>query len=203
MSSAPKHAISPPPERGAQPSDRAPLQGPGRGAEGLRAGRRWESILAVLSVCLPIPLLAATGLSIPLPAGVERIGAALVAWADDAVDGSPLGEGGSIILADSESAAPEVVEKVGVTLLRTTGKTRTTAPADGTGGAGNPTKEKDEGGGGGSSPPDPGGGDPDDDPGVIEETVNEVSEETEPVVDEVEKTVDELLPADELLGLGE
>ncbi|MEX2613394.1 MAG: hypothetical protein WD380_07440 [Gaiellaceae bacterium] len=46
--------------------------------------RRWERIVVVLGVCLPIPLSAASGLTIPLPAVVERIAASLVPFADAA-----------------------------------------------------------------------------------------------------------------------
>ena len=51
---------------------------------GARALRHWERALIVLAVCLPVPVLAATGLSIPLPSTVERLAAALVPWADTA-----------------------------------------------------------------------------------------------------------------------
>src|SRR5919109_3931950 len=75
-----------------------------------RLGTRWERTLAVLCICLPIPVLAATGLSIPLPAGVERIAALLVAWVDESDDASLLGDSGAIVLAGSEQAAPEGAE---------------------------------------------------------------------------------------------
>ena len=50
----------------------------------MRMSRRWERIGVVLGVCLPIPLSAASGLTIPLPAVVERIAASLVPFADAA-----------------------------------------------------------------------------------------------------------------------
>ena len=209
MTSAPKHAISPAFAH----------------ADSRERGHAWERILAVLIVCLPIPLLAATGLTIPLPAGVERIGAALVAWTDDGPDASPLGASGAIVLSGSEETAPESPTSVGVSLHRSTGLPglEATDPA----GGGKPAKEQNEGsggagdggggggagggggggaggGGGGSDPPDPGGGDPGDDPGLVEGTVKEVVETTEPVVDEVESTLDDVLPTDDLLpALGE
>jgi uncharacterized membrane protein YgcG len=213
MTSAPKHAISPAFAH----------------ADARERGHAWERILAVLIVCLPVPLLAATGLTIPLPAGVERIGAALVAWTDDGPAASPLGESGAIVLAGSEEAAPESPTSVGVSLHRSTGLPglETTNPADGA----KPAKEQNEGsggagggggasdgggggaggaggggggGGGGSGPPDPGDGDPGDDPGLVEGTVKEVVETTEPVVEEAESTLDDLLPTDDLLPrLGE
>lgn len=57
-----------------------PLEQSNRG----RAQRISERILIVLGVCLPVPLLAMTGLSIPLPATVERLAASLVPWASAA-----------------------------------------------------------------------------------------------------------------------
>jgi hypothetical protein len=45
-----------------------------------RSGFRWT--LALLGVCLPVPVCAVSGLSLPLPATVERIAASLVPWAD-------------------------------------------------------------------------------------------------------------------------
>ena len=47
-------------------------------------GRRLETIAIAIGICLPVPLLAATGLSVPLPNVVERIAAALVPWAEPA-----------------------------------------------------------------------------------------------------------------------
>src|SRR5688572_29342780 len=43
-----------------------------------------QRIVLFLGVCLPVPLLAATGLSIPLPATVERLAAQLVPFAEAA-----------------------------------------------------------------------------------------------------------------------
>jgi hypothetical protein len=42
---------------------------------------RLETLVLAAGICLPVPLLAATGLSVPLPNVVERIAAALVPWA--------------------------------------------------------------------------------------------------------------------------
>ena len=39
-------------------------------------------LVVAAGICLPVPLLAATGLSVPLPNVVERIAAALVPWAE-------------------------------------------------------------------------------------------------------------------------
>jgi len=62
-----------------------------------------------------------------------------------------------------------------------------TPSKDGGGGSGG-----NGGNGGGSTPPDPGGGDPGDGPGLVEETVKKVTEE--PLVQEVDDTLGELLP---------
>jgi hypothetical protein len=193
MTPASEIAISPGRAPGARPSDRA-----------RDYGRRWERVFAVLGVCLPVPLLALTGLSIPLPAGVERIGAALVAWADASVDGAdPLGLGdrGSIVLASGERVPqapsgpePDTARRVFASVAPLAGSAPGGAedggapPKDAGGGSGG----SGGGSGGGSTPPDPGGGDPGDEPGLVEETVKEVTEE--PLVEEVGDTLDELLP---------
>ena len=160
-------------------------------------------------MCLPVPLLALTGLSIPLPAGVERLGAALVSWADTSVEGAdPLGLGdrGSIVLASGErvlvqaptgpeaDTARRVLASLPLTGTPSGGaKDGGAPPKDGGGGSGG----GNGGNGGGSTPPDPGGGDPGggdpgDEPGLVEGTVKTVTEE--PLVEEVGKTLEELLP---------
>jgi hypothetical protein len=67
--------------------------------------RRCERYLAFGGVLLPIPLFAASGLSLPLPAAVERLAAALVPWAEAATNGNQLvarGPGGSIVRLGGE-----------------------------------------------------------------------------------------------------
>jgi hypothetical protein len=179
-------------------------------------GGRWERLLAVLGVCLPVPLLALTGLSIPLPAGVERIGAALVAWTDASVDGvDPLGldDRGSIVLAAGEDALlqapsgaePDAARRVLAASAPTSGPAASGAKDGGTpskdgggsgsggdGGGGGSGNGGGSGGNGGGSGGNGGGGDPGDDPGLVEETVKKVTEE--PVVEEVDETLDEVLP---------
>jgi hypothetical protein len=194
MTPASDIAISPARAHGTRASDRARVH-----------DGRWERVLAVLGVCLPVPLLALTGLSIPLPAGVERLSAALVSWADASVDGAdPLGLGdrGSIVLASGERVlvqAPSGPEAdTARRVLASSAPLAGTAPGGAKDGG---TPPKDEGGGsgganggngGGSTPPDPGGGEPVDEPGLVEGTVKTVTEE--PLVEEVDKTLDELLP---------
>src|SRR5688572_1496191 len=64
---------------------------------------RWERLLIVLGICLPVPVFAATGLTIPLPATVERLAAALVPWVETAmVDSNRALLRGTIILAPGE-----------------------------------------------------------------------------------------------------
>ena len=61
--------------------------------------------LAVLAVALPVPLLAAAGLSLPLPATVERLAAKLVPFGDPAALDAATGERptqGTIVLASGE-----------------------------------------------------------------------------------------------------
>jgi hypothetical protein len=64
-----------------------------------RSGLRWT--LALLGVCLPVPICAVSGLSLPLPAAVERIAASLVPWSDgiamSANEALGIGARGSIV----------------------------------------------------------------------------------------------------------
>jgi hypothetical protein len=162
-------------------------------------GARWERLLAVASVCLPIPFLAATGLSIPLPASVERIGAALVAWVDEAPEGAPLPVSGDIVLTDARQAVPEPREQVApaargavAQAVGAPSASPTTGGGKGSDGGGKGSSGGSTGstGSGGSSPPATGGSTtPPAQPGPIEETVNGVTKATEPVVDVVEDTV--------------
>ena len=187
-----------------------------------RFGSRWERLLAVASICLPIPLLAATGLSIPLPGSVERVGAALVAWVDAAAEVSPLPETGAIVLADETDAAPEARDGVVLAVKAAASQAAATqvtaaggdsrpkgsgkggsdgSQSGGSGGAGSGGSTGGTGGSGGS-----GGSNQ---PGLVEGTVGEVTKTTEPVLDVVDdtlggvgETVDGLLPTDDLLGEG-
>lgn len=149
----------------------------------------------VLGVCLPIPLFAATGLSLPLPASVERLAASLVPWADETiVDGAQafsLGENGSIVLAPGESpttassgfdtassgAGPDSDGQAKEGRNRPAG-TATGQPQDG--GDGSSATQ----GGGGSGGSDPGTSDPT--TGPVQGAVEGVIGATEPVVDAVE-----------------
>jgi hypothetical protein len=76
--------------------------------------RRGERCLACIGVLVPVPLLAATGLSLPLPASVERIAAALVPFAEAAVgaDASVARVAGSIVrLGDAQDPSSSALGK--------------------------------------------------------------------------------------------
>ena len=91
-----------------------------------RTSFRWTRFFALLGVCLPVPICAVSGLSIPLPAIVERIAVSLVPWADGVAMSAnePLhtGTGGSIVTGADERSADEVARLAGVV---TTDGTRT------------------------------------------------------------------------------
>jgi hypothetical protein len=67
---------------------------------------RWRGFVTVLTLALPVPLFAALGLSLPLPATVERLAARLVPFGNaEALDSSnsqALASGGTIVLAPGE-----------------------------------------------------------------------------------------------------
>ena len=67
-----------------------------------RLSRRVEHLLVALGICLPVPVFAVTGLSVPLPTTVERLAAALVPWvnADATAEAQPVA--GEIVRAPRE-----------------------------------------------------------------------------------------------------
>jgi hypothetical protein len=71
-----------------------------------RATLRFRRLFAALGVCLPVPICAASGLSLPLPATVERIAAALVPFTDavamSANEALRAGASGSIVTEAKE-----------------------------------------------------------------------------------------------------
>jgi hypothetical protein len=83
-----------------------------------RPSIRWTRFLALLGVCLPVPICAVSGLSLPLPATVERIAASLVPWADgvtmSANEALHTGAGGSIVADTSERSGDAGVRLAGV-----------------------------------------------------------------------------------------
>jgi hypothetical protein len=77
-------------------------------------------LLAAFAVALPVPLLAAAGLSLPLPATVERLAAKLVPFGSAAALDSRRSDRparGSIVLAAGEQAAPRLVRVRGSTSM--------------------------------------------------------------------------------------
>jgi hypothetical protein len=106
-----------------------------------RTSLRWT--LALLGVCLPVPMCAVSGLSLPLPATVERLVASLVPWADgvamSANEALHAGAGGSIVADPDELSGDGVARLAGVlTTLgtRTEDGGRLVIPLPGVGGGG-------------------------------------------------------------------
>jgi hypothetical protein len=61
-----------------------------------------ERLLVFLGVCLPVPVLAATGLSVPLPASVERVATELVPFAHQTTVPEGGVAAGAIVLTEAE-----------------------------------------------------------------------------------------------------
>jgi hypothetical protein len=171
-----------------------------RGLLRSRAGltRRCENALIVLGICLPVPLLAATGLSLPLPATVERIAAGLVPWMQTATldenEALAAGANGSIVRAPGEQTAeaagtstPSSADNPRPTLSTTDGKGQSggSTTSSGSGGGQPGSSGSGTGGGSGSDP----GSEPPGPTSPIQGTVDQVTGATQPVVDQVEGTV--------------
>ena len=179
-----------------------------------RTLRRWERLLIVLAVCLPVPVLAATGLSIPLPPTVERLAAALVPWAAAAnleADDSPtVGAKGTIVLAPRELTQARLARQDAalVDVSRNHPRTSTTAEersekggkggGTATGGADADPAGGGSGGGGsggssggGSSGGGSSGADSGTTSGPVQSVVDQAGSATQPVVDALEDTVDD------------
>jgi hypothetical protein len=166
-----------------------------------RLTRRCEHLLIVLGICLPVPLLAVTGLSIPLPATVERIAAALVPWANAATldDNQALarGAGGSIVRMPSEhplytqadAPAPSAADNP-----RPAGTG--SAPSTGHGSSTMTNDENGSGSSGGSTgtrPPATGSEEPTGPTAPVQGAVDQLGQATKPVVDQVDSTVTDVL----------
>jgi hypothetical protein len=188
-------------------------RGRARPTSGLRhLLRRWERVLVVLAVCLPVPVLAATGLSIPLPTTVERLAAALVPWGNAAnleADESPtVGADGAIVLAPHELAGIQAGAQATALADATGGRSRAattvvtgsgkegSAEGGGTGTGGGTDGTSSDPAGGGS-----GGGGSSDSSGAVQSVVNEAGPATQPVVDAVQDTVND--PAGTVGGIVE
>jgi hypothetical protein len=184
-----------------------------------RASLRLDVAAVALGVCLPIPLLAATGLSLPLPSSVERLAAALVPWVDSApLDASRAarGESGSITeLPGERSRSPfaprsESAVRSSKPGTQTGGSTSAhnerpagnrpavttparpvTKPADQTAPPGQP-KHEEPAAGTTTDPPTaerPLNPPAPPPPPVVQEPVNKVNETIRPIVDEVKPIV--------------
>jgi hypothetical protein len=182
---------------------------------------RWERLLIVLGICLPVPFFAATGLTIPLPATVERLAAALVPWVETAmVDSNGALSGGTIILAPGEHGESAAARDVPTAAVSEHRSSRDTTPQ--AGGGVKATKGTDAGAvpqpvspGAGAEPqpvspeaglatapdeskpepspkPDP-GEKPGDEPGPVQGTVDTVGQTVGSAVGTVEDTADEIL----------
>jgi hypothetical protein len=167
-----------------------------------RLSRRWENTLIVLGICLPVPLFAATGLSVPLPATVERIAAALVPWADTATldenQALAAGASGSIVRAPGERAPDKTASApIPAAAANPRPSKATSLPLGGD--AGGSTSQKEGGGKGGNGGSGGGsGGGGAEDPGQpqppgptapVQNAVKEVADAAQPVVDQVQGTV--------------
>src|SRR5918996_3835861 len=86
-----------------------------------RASRR-QRALAMLAVCLPVPVLAATGLSLPLPSAIERLAVSLVPWTNaaalDANQALARGTAGTIPLDGEQSVQVSVGEDGTLVVVR-------------------------------------------------------------------------------------
>lgn len=170
---------------------------------------RWERLLIFFGICLPVPLLAATGLTIPLPGTVERLAAALVPWVETAmIDSNRALLRGTIILAPdehreteaprdgaaavSEHRSPTESSPHGdVGVKATNGTDAGVAPNPVSPGAG-PVKAPDESSSEPSPKPDP-GEKPSGEPGPVQGTVDTVGQTVGSAVGSVEDTADEIL----------
>ena len=91
-----------------------------------RPAGRLETIAIAVGICLPVPLLAATGLSVPLPNVVERIAASLVPWAEPVA--FVQGSSGTIVPTVAETTAAGVSpQRVQGTLASTAASARRAA----------------------------------------------------------------------------
>jgi hypothetical protein len=167
----------------------------------VQLARRWELALIVIGLSLPIPLFAATGLSLPLPATVERLAAALVPWTNAAAleenQALDTGARGSIVRAPGEpapespvtpsaAANPRAADALGSSPARD----ETRDPGKDSGGSGGGTGGgSGSGTGDGSESPPPSGGDPSGPTAPVQGIVDQVGGATQPILDDVGDTV--------------
>jgi hypothetical protein len=93
--------------------------------------RFWERVMLALVVCVPVPALALSGLSIPLPSVVERVAAALVPFTSAAPieDGTTLASGRIVQAPGQASAVQESVVRSSPTTPVRVVRVRTTKAA--------------------------------------------------------------------------
>lgn len=166
----------------------------------VQLARRWELALIVIGLSLPIPLFAATGLSLPLPATVERLAAALVPWTNAAAleenQALDAGARGAIVRAPGEPAPESPATPSAAANPRASYAAGSPPPLDGTrdpgkdsGGSGGGTgSESGSGTGDGSAAPPP-GGDPPGPTTPVQGIVDQVGGATQPILDDVGDTV--------------
>ena len=183
-----------------------------RSGRRLRLSRRWQHAFTVLGICLPVPILAATGLSIPLPATVERLAAAIAPWAGEegVYDREALASGrsGSIVYVAGEHRADAVVAPSAAANPRDQTPDEQASGAGGggpragdgggTGSGGGGGGDGASGGAGGSTSTTPTGGtepavDPSDPTSPVQDAVDQAGEATQPVVDQAEGTVTDIV----------
>jgi hypothetical protein len=167
----------------------------------VQLARCWELALVVIGLSLPIPLFAATGLSLPLPATVERLAAALVPWTNAAAveENQALNTGarGSIVRAPGEPAPESLGTPSPATNPRTADAADSPSAGDGTR---DPVKNTGGSGGGtgsgsgsgtvdGSEPPPPSEGDPTGPTAPVQGIIDQVGGATQPILDDVGDTV--------------
>jgi hypothetical protein len=165
--------------------------------------RRWELVLIVIGLSLPIPLFAATGLSLPLPATVERLAAALVPWTNAAAleenQALDTGARGSIVRAVGEPAPESSGTPSAAGNPRAAGTAGSPSAGDGThdpaktkttvGSGGSKGSGSGSGTGDGSEPPPASGGNPTGPTAPVQGVVDQVGGATEPILDDVGDTV--------------
>lgn len=167
----------------------------------VQLARRWELALIVIGLSLPIPLFAATGLSLPLPATVERLAAALVPWTNAAAleENQALATGarGSIVRAPGEPAPESPGTPSAAANPRSADAAGSPPAGDGTrdpgtntGGSGGGTGSgSGSGTSGGSESPPPSGGDPTGPTAPVQGVVDQVGGATQPILDDLGDTV--------------
>ena len=120
-----------------------------------RSSRRLETVALALAICLPVPMFAVMGLSLPLPNFVERIAAALVPWADPVTLEAgelPRGASGSIVPAVAAADAGPSSVVLGAVAATLSVKRSVPAPVAAKPSAATPAASRPAATGGGATP---------------------------------------------------